>query len=376
MNFSHSEYASRLAALRLQMQRQQLDLVLYFGQEAANYFGGFYTHGHFANTMFAVPLSGEPFMVLRALEEAAGRSTSWLTELHLFQDHEDPFEIARQTLVSKGLASARIACDTHSWYLTVERYAALKTALPGATFVDEGGIADQLRTVKTLSEIDYLRSASATVDAAMQAAIAATGAGVGERTVAAAMAAARIEAGSDLPIDGVLTTGPRTLQGHGGWTDRVIQAGDPFLYEFHGIVNHYWARSLRSGVVGRANAQQLDIAAKVIQAQDAMIAKLVPGGSSREADAACREVMITSGLKDRAEYTRRLGYSLGINFRPSPGEMICGFTPTIDFEIRAGMTFMLLCSHEGIGIGDMVAVTENGPELLTRLPRKYYELER
>ncbi len=372
MNFTIEEYQARIAALRVAMDEKKVDAALYFGQEAANYLCGFYTHGHFAFTALCIPKSGEPFMVLRQMEDAAAISTTWVRERHLYLDHEDPVALARQALAVHGLDRGRIMVDMQSWYLTVERYAALGAALPNVEFVSEDRVVERLRLIKSDTEMQCLVKAAYIVDRAVDAAIQASKPGVSEREVAVAMTSARILAGSSLPIDGVLTTGERTLQGHGGWTDRVLDENDQFLYEFHGIYNHYWARSLRSGRLGESGAKELDIAAALIEAQDAMIARLVPGARSTDADRACREPLIRAGLKSREEFTRRIGYSLGLNFRPTPGEMVVEFSPRMDFEIEAGMVFMLLLSHEGVGIGDTVTVTQDGPRLLTRLPRKFY----
>jgi len=375
MTINRPEYEARIATLRGSMAARDIDLILFFGQEPANYLSGFYSHGHFAFTVLGIPASGEPFLVLRQMEVEAARATSWVGTHYVFNDGEDPVECAAAAVRAIGLAARRIACDVQSWYLTVERFDALRAHLPEASFVAEGRLVDEMRLIKSEAELALLGRAAQAVDAAMQAALTATAPGVSERKVAAAMAAARIEAGSDLPIDGVLTTGERTLQGHGGWTDRCLQAGDPFLYEFHGIVGHYWARNLRSGVLGKASARQRGVASTLIDAQDALIRRLVPGGSSRDADAACRTPLFRAGLKQPDTFTRRIGYSLGLNFRPSPGEMIREISPAMDFEIRPGMVFMLLLSHEGIGIGDTVAVTDAGPRLLTRLPRIFHEIE-
>jgi len=372
MSFPIQEYQARIAALRDGMASRNVQAALFFGQEAANYLSGFYTHGHFAFTILCVPASGEPFMVLRQMEDAAAASTTWVQQRYLFLDHEDPVALTARALQEHGLDGSRLMMDMQSWYLTVERFRALQSALPNAELVAEDRLVERLRLVKSEPELQCLAKAAHIVDRAVEAAIAASKPGATERDVAAAMTSARILAGSSLPIDGVLTTGERTSQGHGGWTDRVLQAGDPFLYEFHGIHHHYWARSLRSGRLGPATAQDLQTAAALIAAQDAMIARLTPGASSREADLACREPLIRAGLKSREEYTRRIGYSIGLNFRPSPGEMVAEFSPRMDFEIKAGMVFMLLVSHDGIGIGDTVAVTEHGPKLLTQLPRQFY----
>lgn len=373
MYFEIDEYKNRVAATREQMARDNLDLLMLYGQEAVCWLSGFYTHGHFAYICLGLPREGEPFLILRKMEEQAADATTWVESRYIYNDHEDPIEFTRRAVVDAGFDKARIGIDKHSWYLTLERFERLSAALPDATFVGEGRMMEKLRIIKSPAELALLRVAGRSVDSAMQAAICTTEPDTSERQIASAMASARILAGSDLPIDGVLTTGPRTLQGHGPWTDRVLRAGEPFYYEFHGIRSHYWARSLRSGVLGEVSARQRELADLLIRSQDAAIALMKPGMDAREVDAACREPILAAGVQDRETYRRRIGYCLGLNFRPTPGEMILEFTPDANFKLAPGMVFLMLVMAEGVGIGDTVAVTENGVEFLTRLPRVFFD---
>ena len=372
MHFPRQEYDRRVAAVRDVMAARGIDLLLQFGQENVCWISGFYTPGFFACCVLGLPLVGEPFLVLRHMELPAAASTSWVSGQVPYRDHEDPFYHLRQVVAERGLSAARVGVDKHSWYLTVERWEGLQAALPDARFVGDGRLADALRAVKSPLEVDMLRQAARIVEAGMSAAIAATRAGATERQVAAAMAHARLAAGSDLPVDGVLATGERSLQNHGPWTDRVLRDGDQLFYEFHGIRNHYWARMLRTGVLGTPTKEQSRVHAVISAGQDAGLAAMRAGAGSLEIDRLCRETLITAGLKDRESYTNRVGYGLGLNFRPSPGEFYLEFTPTRDFTLEEGMVFHMIQTHAGLGISDTVVVTADGYEPITRMPRALF----
>jgi len=374
MYFSLPEYHERLSRVRAMMDTRGLDLLLLFGQEAVNYLSGFYSHGHFAGIVLGVPRVGPLFLVVRQMEEMAARETSWIADLLIYNDHENALDYVVRAVEARALQSGTIGLDLQSWYLTAERYLRLVALLPGATLQPIGDVLERMRILKSPAELDKVRRAGRAVSAGLQAALAATRPGVTENDVAAEMAAARIRAGGGLPIDGVVTTGPRTLQGHGPWTDRIIEHGDQFYYEVHGICDHYWTRSIRSGVVGRASERQRFVFDVLKDAQDRGLAQLKPGASGVEVDRACRDRLIESGLYERASFTRRTGYSMGLMFRPTPGDLFFEFTAKSDFVVQPGMVFMMLVLAEGLGLADTYIVTDSGTERVTTADRTLLEI--
>jgi Xaa-Pro dipeptidase len=149
-----------------------------------------------------------------------------------------------------------------------------------------------------------------------------------------------------------------------------VRKGDLLSYEFHGIKNHYWARMLRSGVLGEPTTEQQRTADIVIAAQDNALRHMRAGVHVRVIDDLCRAPLIEAGLKQRESYVNRVGYGLGLNFRPTPGDFLFQFTPDADFVLEAGMVFHMIASANGLGISDTVAVTADGVEFITTLPRK------
>jgi len=370
MHFSLDEYQDRLARVRESMAERDIDLLLLFGQEAIDWVSGFYTPAHFAYACFGVPLEGEPFLIVRYLEEKAVHANSWVQNYQIYWDHEDYIEKTRDMVCKAGFGKARIGLEKHSWFLTADRCDRLRDALPDATFVSDDRLVDRLRFIKSAAELDYLRQAAKIVGAGMRGAVNATKVGATEREIAAEMAYERLRAGSDLPVDGVLTTGERILEGHGPWTDRVLREGDGLHYEFHGIKANYWARLERSGVLGEPTQRQRFVADTVLFAQNQGLAKMKAGVHCSVIDQACREPMLEAGLKVKETYTNRMGYGIGLNMRPSPGEFLCEFTPTADFVLAPGMVFHMVMAAEGLGYSDTVVVTDDGIEYLTDYPRE------
>ncbi|AZO18033.1 aminopeptidase P family protein [Mesorhizobium sp. M2A.F.Ca.ET.043.05.1.1] len=374
MIFSVEEYRARVQRTQKEMSEHDLPVLLLHQPENILYLSGFHTTGYFSYHALAVPSRGDPVLILRDVEVPAAHATSWVKDHVTYADAADPLPVwldtARRALDGLGFAGGRVGVDEHSWFLTVERWKMLQALLPNATLVREPRIVDHLRLIKSPREIDYLRGAARQVEVGIRAGIGAIAPGVKERELAAAVFGALVNAGSEMPLSGTITSGNRTNLIHGQWSDRRLECGDTVCLELSGIHHHYWARLMRSAVVGSPSAEQQRIAETIIRVQDGAIALMKPGTPASVIDRACREPILASGL--RKTYTNRTGYSLALNHRPSAGEFIREFVPGVEWVLEAGMVFHMLMTAAGMGFSDTVLVTEQGPERLTGMERKLF----
>nr|WP_246754484.1 Xaa-Pro peptidase family protein [Bradyrhizobium diazoefficiens] len=374
MDFPAAEYRERLRRTQEEMAEHDLPVLLLHQPENILYLTGFHTTGYFSYHALAVPSRGDPVMILRDMEVPAAHSTSWVKSHTIYTDAADPIPVwldaARRALDGLGLAGGRVGVDEHSWFLTVERWRMLQALLPNATLVGEPRIVDHLRLIKSPPEIAYLRSAARQVEAGMRAGIEAIAASVTEREIANAVFNALVKAGSRLPLSGIITSGNRTNLIHGSYSDRVLERGDTVYFELNGIHGMYWARLMRTAVVGQPTDEQQRIAETIIRIQDEAIALMRPGISAGVVDQTCREPLLASGLRET--YTNRAGYSLGLNYRPSAGEFIREFVPGVKWVLEPGMVFHMLMMAAGMGFSETVLVTEQGPERLTGMERKLF----
>ncbi|MER9534160.1 Xaa-Pro peptidase family protein, partial [Mesorhizobium sp. M0309] len=216
----------------------------------------------------------------------------------------------------------------------------------------------------------YLRGAARQVEVGMRAGIETISPGVMEREVADAVFSALVKAGSGMPLSGIITSGNRTDLIHGDYSDRRLDSGDTVYFELNGIYQKYWARLMRTAVVGQPNAEQQRVAETIIRIQDEAIALMRPGTPAGVIDRACREPILAAGLRET--YTNRTGYSLGLNYRPSAGEFMREFVPSVEWVLETGMVFHMLMMAAGMGFSETVLVTEQGPERLTGMQRKLF----
>ena len=366
--FSREEYGRRLAAVRAAMRERQAEVVLVDEAEHLCYLTGF-DRSATRYQVCAVPLEGDPVIVLRSLDEPSFRERSWLTDYVVVADWEDPVEVMAATLARRGWADRRIGLELDSNYLTVRRWQQLTAALPRATFVDFGEVLRGLRLRKSAEEIAYLRQAADIADRAIAAAVAAAAEGKSEREAAIAASRTFLELGADTARAGVITSGSRASSLHGVLGDHRLERGDILHLELTPQVRGYSARIMRPTVIGRPSQAQADAARTLVEVQDRQLAAMKPGAVATDVDRICRDGVLAAKLRDR--YENATGYTLGYYapWSPRTSDFTRLFVPTATWALEAGMVFHMYTSAQGLAFSETVLVTDGGAERLTRQDR-------
>src|SRR5580692_8493597 len=146
--FAQEEFSTRLERLRQRMRAAEVEVALFDEIEAMTWLA---SYGNSENRWrcVGVPLEGEPFFLIRALDATPCRQRSWITDVPTFRDWEDPMPVLRDALAQRGLDRARIGLDYNSYCMPLARFAHMQAALPGARFVDLGDVVWQLRLIKS-----------------------------------------------------------------------------------------------------------------------------------------------------------------------------------------------------------------------------------
>lgn len=372
LSFSVAEFKERLERVRHLMRAKEIDLLILDEIEALSYVTGYGV----SETLWracAVPLEGEPFLMVRSLDVAPARERSWLVEIPGFKDWEDPVPFFVNEIARRGWRTNRVGLDFRSHSMPVARFAQLRNLLPRTVFADFGDGIWELRLKKSNAEIGYLRQAAEIADAAMAKAVEAVRAGSSQRDVAKAAANAYIELGADDGLVGPLTSGNDWDSLHGHLHSHTLQPGAIVHIELVPRVREYSARIMRSAIVGKATPEQWRVAETLVRLQDEQIAALRPRAIARDIDRIVREPLLEAGL--RPSYDNITGYTLGAY--PYPTLMISDFnrifTPAADWIVEAGMVVHMYTSAHGLAMSESVLVTESGPERLTRTQRTIFE---
>ncbi len=366
--FDQAEFDARLLRVRAALRGAGVAAGLFDEIEAMAWIGGY---GSSLNRWrcLVVPVEGEPFILIRALDANVCRGQSWVREVLTYQDWDDPVPALARALAARGLAAAPIGLDGNSYAMSVARHAALRAALPEARLVDVGPLANELRLLKSPAEIALLRRAAAIADKAVVAAARACLPGRSQRDAADAAMRCFMAEGADPSPPGPITavTGWDFL--HGPTDARPLARGDLVHIELTPRIQGYSARIMRLASLGPPAAATVQATAALATLQDAQIAAMRPGALARDVDAILRDGVVRAGLRDR--YENITAYTLGLYAPQTPrtSDFTRILTPAADWTLEAGMVFHVYASAGGTALSETVLVGPEGPERLTTTPR-------
>jgi Xaa-Pro dipeptidase len=368
--FDAAEFRHRLATTQAAMRERDIDVLLVHTPENIYYLTGYETSGYFEYQALAVPVEGQPVLLIRNVERLNVDEYSCLGEAYLWHDGTD--YLAATATIVKGLSpSGRVAIEGHSWFLPADTAVALTGHLDGHSIVGSARLVERIRLVKSPAELAYVREAARLADLAMDAAVAAARPGVSENDVAAAAYAAQIGAGGEYPaLPHYISSGDRLELGHAHWTGAELHPGTLVKMEYLGVHRRYHAGLTRPMTIGPPTDPAVPADVELcVDLQDQTLAELRPGAS---VDALTRHAAQRLADVGRTAPRIRLGYSMGIGFPPIAGEgQTADFRAGASWELAAGMVFhMLSVLRVGLVVSDTVLITESGHERLTRTPRR------
>ena len=174
----------------------------------------------------------------------------------------------------------------------------------------------------------------------------------------------------------IIGSGGKDVLGMTPPSDRRIAAGDLVTTELTPCVAGYYVQICRTVVVGQANDAQRRAFALYREALEAGIAAVKPGVTAADVARAENDVFRTYGLGDyvTSKWTRVRGHGLGLFCDSKPHIL-----EDVDTPLVPGMALIVHPNtyHPEVGylvLGDSVAVTETGCEVLTATPRELFEV--
>lgn len=387
--FERREFDSRLTQTRAVMSSRGLDLLIVTDPCNIYYLCGYDGWSFYTPQALLVPAVGAPVWVGRRMDVRGVGLTSCLSAddvigypEHLIQNEtETPYDFITQTIGSRGWKPRRIGIEKQSYYFSVASFEILTATLPGIELVDASYLVNWIRFIKSPQEIALMRQAARLLEAAMDAAIAAIRPGVRECDVVAAICAAQI--GGVPEVGGVYCSTPALVMSgvradtpHLPWTDQALAAQTTVNLELMGNRLRYQVPMGRTVVVGQPSATMLRLEAVALEMIDHMLTFIKPGMTCGQVSDETQRILRRHGIAKES----RSGYSIGIAFPPTGGELTASLRAGDGTVLRPGATIHFLpaiwADGGSIVISEPLLVTESGVECLCNVPRKLFHSQR
>ena len=382
--FEKSEYDQRLTRIQASMERAGIDLLFVSDPSNIDYTTGYSVQSYGNLQMVIIALDEDrPYWFGRYMDCGGARLQTKLDDDHIYSyqdtyvDAPDThaFDLVADLAKSKGWSRKRIGIEKACWYFPAKAFEALQKGLPDAIFVDGSRLINWVRSVKSATEVRYVRESAALTDLGMQAGFDGVEVGRRQSDVAADIIHAMVKGTPE--FGGFATETPLMPTGemfantyHTSWSDEVYLANTATGLEFSGSRYKYVAPLARTVYLGKPPQKFLDKAQIMIEGLEAMVYGLKEGMTAEEGEALWRNSAIARGVDKKA----RIGYSAGLMYPPSWGEQTLSLRPGDKTVLKENMVLHLIPSlmedDWGLEISETVIIGKNGCEALSKLPRE------
>jgi len=351
--------SDRLETLRAKVAERELDALLVSNLVNVRWLTGFTG----SNAAAVVSTAAAPRFIT---------DFRYLTQSAEQLDPEWEREIATDLLkrVADGLPAQPLKLGFDDAHLTVKQHAQLArlVAERDVELVAAGGIVEALRAVKDAAEIDQIRAAAHLADEAFEEVVGAGIVGRTERDVAldleVAMRRRGAEAASFPPI---VAAGEHGALPHAVPRDVPIPAGTLVVIDWGAQLDGYASDCTRTVATGELDPRDRAIYETVRVAQEAALAAVRPGPTGKEVDAIARGIIDEAGHGEH--FGHGLGHGVGMEVHEGPRLSKQGTDPLAAGNIVTVEPGIYVPGAVGVRIEDLVAVTADGTEVLSGLPK-------
>jgi Xaa-Pro aminopeptidase len=295
----------------------------------------------------------------------------YLTQAAEQLDDEWEREISSDLLkrVAERLPEGRLRLGFDDAHLTVKQHAQLAGHVgDDVELVAAGGVVEALRAVKDPAEIDAIRAAARLADAAFEEVVGAGIVGRTERAVALDLEIAMRRRGAEAPsFAPIVAAGPHGALPHAVPRDVPIPAGTLVVIDWGAQLGGYASDCTRTVATGELDPRDHAVYALVLRAQETALAAVRPGPTGQEVDAIARAVIDEAGHAEH--FGHGLGHGVGLEVHEGPRLSKIGHDTLAAGNIVTVEPGVYVPGAVGVRIEDLVAITADGHEVLSGLPK-------
>ncbi|MGN0627640.1 MAG: M24 family metallopeptidase [Oscillospiraceae bacterium] len=262
-----------------------------------------------------------------------------------------------------------------SGYMTVESLYSLRKVLSAQMLDDPrlNSIILKHRCVKSEEEMAEIRAAQAITDKTFIHMLDLIKPGVSEKDLQLELDYYMLRNGATgLAFETILAAGANGSMPHAVPSDNVIKEGDFVTMDFGAAHNGYCSDMTRTVAVGKITEEQEKVYNLVLDAQLAAIDAVRAGVPCNSIDKVARDMIYGAGYEGR--FGHGLGHSLGLEIHENPRfSMLCSDITEVGtvMSVEPGI---YLDGRFGVRIEDIVMITENGCEVITKSEKKLITL--
>ena len=262
-----------------------------------------------------------------------------------------------------------------SGYMTVESLYSLRKVLNVQMLDDPrlNSIILKHRCVKSEEEMAEIRAAQAITDKTFIHMLDLIKPGVSEKDLQLELDYYMLRNGATgLAFETILAAGANGSMPHAVPGDNVIKEGDFVTMDFGAAHNGYCSDMTRTVAVGKITEEQEKVYNLVLDAQLAAIDAVRAGVPCNSIDKVARDMIYGAGYEGR--FGHGLGHSLGLEIHENPRfSMLCSDITEVGtvMSVEPGI---YLDGRFGVRIEDIVMITENGCEVITKSEKKLITL--
>ena len=253
-------------------------------------------------------------------------------------------------------------------YMTVREYETYRKALP-CELVPAADLLLELRRVKDREELEVMTAAQRIAERALEDILKELRPGVTEREIAARLQYLMLHYGAEnMSFDPIVVSGPNGSLPHGVPSEKEIRPGEFVTMDFGCIYHGYCSDMTRTVAVGSVTEEMRTVYDTVLAAQQAGIAAARAGVTGKEVDGAARRVIADAGYEKY--FGHGFGHGVGVEIHEEPRASSTNDAPLPAGAVISAEPGIYLPGKLGVRIEDVIVLTENGCENLTRAPKE------
>lgn len=338
------------------IEKLGLDALLFTSMPNIRYFSGFTG----TDAMLLVTASGSWFLTDSRYTTQAAEETAMEVRLYAAKTEGVTRLLAEQNCRRVGFEGSQ---------LSYHFYHELVKSTESVTWVSVTE-TDALRACKDTEELACISRAADYNAAALQAISPLIKCDALESDIALELEfALRKLGGEDKAFDFIVASGARGALPHGVASGKKLSAGELLTIDFGTRYRGYHSDETVTMALGPVSDELKCLHDIVLEAHDRAIEAVQPGCPLREIDAAARNFIVDKGYGDY--FGHGLGHGVGLEIHEWPR-----VSPKSESVAEVGMVFTIepgiyLPEKGGVRIEDIVAVTEQGCRILTKVPKSF-----